>query len=260
MLCPICKHDFNIPYFDLLSCKLCSHIFSRNIYNNEYWNFLYEYTYTSDDRKMDLIRNKMYQKEIEWLKNFRELRGSFLDVGCSFGNFFSFLPKDVVKVGIDVSSYIIDEAKKLHPDCSFHKTSIDNFKSSTKYDYIQFRGVLQHTQDPITNLESALNLLKAGGFIIITSLPDFSCPMSRLFKDKFQFYSTTLCPNFFTRKSFLQMLKSLGLRVCLESSPYINTPYANFKKDLLNIILNKLTNKKSPPFFGNIKNYVIEAE
>lgn len=260
MLCPICNNDSNTTYLELLRCKICDHIFSKNIYDNTYWEDLYENKYTTADRKFDVQRNTMYVHEIQWINKFKELKGSFLDVGCSYGNFFTFLPKDMRKVGIDVSDSVISESKKLHPDCEFHKIILCKYSATNKFDFIQFRGVLQHSTDPVNNLKCAIPLLRKNGIIIVTSLPDFSSLTSRFYKEKFRFYVPKICPNFFTKKSFIYMLKSLGLKISLQHSPYFKTPYANFPKDLISFLTNKYRNKFNPPFYGNVKNYVIEID
>lgn len=260
MLCPICKNDKNSSYFDLLQCKICTHIFSKKIYDNAYWNDLYESKYTTIGRKSDPIRNEMYKQEIKWINNFKNLNGSFLDVGCSYGNFFSFLPPGMRKVGIDVSSNVINDAKKMHPDYQFYKAHIYEFDISDQFDFIQFRGVIQHVADPIRHLKSAIKLLKRDGIIIITSLPDFSSLASRMYKEKFTFYTTTLSPNFFTKKSFSYLLKYLGLKISRQQVPYLKTPYENFTKDLLHLVINKFMNKPNPPFYGNVRNYMIQVD
>ena len=227
-----------------------------NVYDNDYWNNLYEHDYTKSDRKFDSQRNLMYQQEITWINNFKKLKGSFLDVGCSYGTFFTFLPKEMYKVGIDVSTTVINDAKKLHPEFEFHKTFIKNF-TEKKFDFIQFRGVLQHSIDPMLNLQSAIPLLNENGIIIVTSLPDFSCITNKIYKENFGFYLPRLSPHFFTRKSFESVLESLDLKIVRWESPYLNTPYAKFPNDLFSFIINKFQNKKNPPFFGNVKNYLI---
>ena len=90
MLCPICNTDTTKKYLDALQCSNCTHIFTENVYDEEYWDDLYDNTYTTESRKFDTERNKMYSQEILWINKYRKLQGSFLDVGCSFGNFFSF--------------------------------------------------------------------------------------------------------------------------------------------------------------------------
>ncbi len=257
MKCPICDSFEIYNHLDLFRCKICSHMFSKNLNDDDYWQDLYENKYNTIRRGHDEKRNLMYEQEVSWINKFKKLEDNFLDVGCAYGDFFSFLPKEMKKIGIDLSTQVIDDAKKLHPNCEFYKTTLSEFNNKVKFSFIQFRGVLQHSVDPINNLKNAINHLDKNGVIIVTSLPDFSSVTSRFYKKNFGFYAPTLSPHFFTKKSFFSMLESLELKVIAYDSPYLKTPYANLPKDLLLFFINKLRNKTNPPFFGNVKNYMI---
>ena len=259
MNCPICTNEKVVEYLGILKCKICEHMFSKKINDVDYWDDLYESKYNTIYRKQDEKRKLMYQQEVSWITRFKKLQGSFLDVGCAHGDFFSSLPENLEKIGMDLSTSVIEEAKKLYPHCKFYKTTLCNFQSEKKFDFIQFRGVLQHSVDPISNLKCAINLLEKDGIIIVTSLPDFSSIASKLYKEKFGFYAPDISPHFFTKKSFMLMIKSLNLKIIQQTSPYVGTPYANPPKDCLLFLINKLRNKSNPPFFGNVKNYIIKT-
>lgn len=258
MNCPICKSDSISKHLDLLQCKFCTHIFSPKINDDDYWHNLYENEYTRDDRKFDLKRNVMYSQEILWINESKKLEGNFLDVGCSYGNFFLFLPKNVNRIGLDISAKIINEAKNLHPDCTFYKQSLPEFTYHKKFNFIQFRGVLQHSTNPVENLENAISLLDNDGIIIITSLPDFSSFTYEIYKKKFYYYVPDLCPNFFTKKSFEYLLNILNLKIMSSRTPYFKTPYSNFPKDIVSFIINLIQSKTHPAFYGNIRDYIVE--
>ncbi len=258
MTCPICHSSEISDYLELHCCKICTHMFSKNLHDDDYWQDLYENKYNVIHRKHDEKRKQMYKQEVKWMSKSKKLEGTFLDIGCAHGDFFSFLPKEMKKTGMDLSTQVIEDAKKLHSDCEFHKTTIFEFANKNKFDFIQFRGVLQHSVDPVNNLKHAIDILEKDGVIIITSLPDFSSLTSRFYKQNFGFYAPDLSPHFFTKKSFLFMLDSLGLNVLVHDSPYLKTPYANPPKDLLLFFVNKFRNKSNPPFFGNVKNYIVK--
>ncbi len=230
--------------------------YKLNIHDDSYWTNLYEHDYTGEDRKFDVIRNIMYAYEVAWIAEHKELRGSFLDVGCSYGNFFNHLPPDMKRIGLDIPTDVINQARTYHPDCEFYTTKLEDVNDQS-FDFIQFRGVLQHMTDPRGNLKAAKELLADDGIIIITSLPDFSSIASRIYGKRFNFYLPHLTPNHFTSKSFKYLVESLGLKIIQQDSPYIKTPYSS-SKDLLHFITNYITNKKSPPFYGTVKNYILK--
>jgi len=257
MKCPICNNFEIFDYLELYRCNFCTHLFSKNIYDEKYWQDLYENKYETIRIKHDKKRNQMYQQEVSWINKSKKLEGDFLDVGCAHGDFFSFLPKKMKKIGIDLSLQVINDAKKLHSDCYFYNSTIFELNNTNKFNFIQFRGVLQHSTTPANNLKHAINLLEKDGVFLITSLPNFSSFTSRFYKKNFGFYAPKLSPHFFTKKSFLFMLDSLGLEILENDSPYIKTPYANLSKDILSFFINKFRNKTNPPFFGNIQNYIV---
>ncbi len=258
MHCPICNVDTTKKYLDVLQCSNCTHIFTENVYDKKYWDDLYANSYTADSRKFDVQRNAMYSQEILWMNKYINLEGNFLDVGCSYGNFFLFLSKKMNKVGLEISHKVIEEAKQIHPDFEFHNIPLCDFKTQTKFNFIQFRGVLQHSVDPVSNLKCAISLLEKNGTIIVTSLPDFSSLVSKFYRKKFGFYLPKLSPHFFTKNSFEYVIKSLNLQIIAKQSPYFFTPYSNFPKDLISFFTNKISNKNNPPFYGNVKNYLLK--
>ena len=89
-------------------------------------------------------------------------------------------------------------------------------------------------------------------------MPDFSSFVSRFYKKNFVFYVPKLSPHFFTKNSFEYMIKSLDLEIVAKESPYFSTPYSNFPKDLISFFTNKIQNKRNPPFYGNVKNYLLK--
>jgi len=258
--CPICNKETDSIKLDLMRCTNCEHLFSKNIYDSSYWEKLYESDYTEEERKFNVIRNVMYAHDVAWINQYKKFEGSFLDVGCSYGNYFMFLPPEIKKIGIEISSKVINYAKKLHPENIFYNTNIQNFNTNEKFDFIQFRGVLQHSTDPLGNLKNAKKILNKNGIIIILSLPDFSSFTSIIYKKKFRFYHPDLTPNHFTKKSFNFLIKSLDLEIVKKDSPYLKTPYSNISGDFLHIITKKFSNEINPPFFGNIKSYILKIK
>ena len=260
MKCSICNIETDFVKLDLMKCKNCGHLFSKNIYDSSYWEKLYEHNYTHEERKFDIIRNVMYAYDAAWIFSYKKFQGKFLDVGCSYGNFFTFLPSEIKKIGIEISTNVINDAKKIHPNCNFYKTDIQNFDTDEKFDFIQFRGVLQHSTNPLGDLKQAKKLLNKNGIILILSLPDFSSFTSFIYKKQFKFYLPDSAPNHFTNKSFNFLIKSLDLEIVKKDSPYLKTPYSHMFKDFSHFITNKFYNKTNPPFFGNIKSYILKIK
>ena len=86
------------------------------------------------------------------------------------------------------------------------------------YDYILFADVLEHLRNPVKALESCRNFLKPHGSIII-SIPNIAhnAIILDLLKNEFSYMDTGLLDRthvfFFTKKTILSMLQSLGYYV-----------------------------------------------
>lgn len=93
----------------------------------------------------DLLNSgKPYSQEVEFLKKIvtdfsstKNTISSVLDLGCGSGKHLSFFASETLKVGVDVSSSMLDKASKLNLNNSeFTLSKIQNFKSTTKFDLV----------------------------------------------------------------------------------------------------------------------------
>ena len=70
---------------------------------------------------------------------------TILDVGCGFGDLYTFLNRQSIRprryLGIEISSDLLDMAKKRLPELEFRLVSLLDFKSTEKFDYVIACGV-----------------------------------------------------------------------------------------------------------------------
>ncbi len=78
-----------------------------------------------------------------------------LEVGCSTGNLLAGL-EPAHGVGIDVSSKMIDVARKKFPNLEFHEGQISDLKVDEKFDYVILSGLLGELED----IQEFLEILK----------------------------------------------------------------------------------------------------
>ena len=97
-------------------------------------------------------RNKEQQYlRFEILSTIGDLHGrSVLDVGCGFGDFYTYLNErgiEVDYVGIDISPEILDEARRCHPQIDFRQVDllVDDFGET--FDYVVESGIFNHEVD-----------------------------------------------------------------------------------------------------------------
>ena len=109
------------------------------------------------------IWNKEYKKGL-WnylLRDFKKRTGlriilrkyinnsKVLDLGCGFGNFFEFIGEEHFKkyMGVDISTIVIDKARKRHKNnekCFFLADDIMSYNSEDKFDLIIFNEVIYY--------------------------------------------------------------------------------------------------------------------
>ncbi|MBI3380329.1 class I SAM-dependent methyltransferase [Candidatus Gottesmanbacteria bacterium] len=73
---------------------------------------------------------------------------NILEIGCGTGDILSFL-KPKLGVGIDISSKMIDIARKKYPMENLHfvTSPIDSYKTQLQFDYILMADVVEHLTD-----------------------------------------------------------------------------------------------------------------
>jgi SAM-dependent methyltransferase len=111
---------------------------------------------------------KQHERAIAFAKN----RRCALDVGCgSSGRILDLLQSLGFEVeGLDISSRMIELAKRRHPAVTFHHADICEWELPKKYDFISAWDSIWHVplsqQEPV--LKKLLNGLSSGGICIFT--------------------------------------------------------------------------------------------
>ncbi|OBT12121.1 methyltransferase type 11 [Vibrio sp. UCD-FRSSP16_10] len=109
-----------------------------------------------------------HQKAIQ----FSQSRGKALDIGCGCtGRFIELLIEQGFQPsGIDVSSKMIELAKKRHPDISFMHADISHVELQEKYSFISAWDSLWHIplSEQRTVLNKIVSSLSGGGIFIFS--------------------------------------------------------------------------------------------
>lgn len=102
-------------------------------------------------------------------------KSSILDVGCGNGRLLTALTSSTKYLGLDISSGLLSQAEKLHPDVEFLETDItrpDIWKHLPQYDYIFSLAVIHHLptrRDHLFLLKEIKKHLKPKGKYLITA-------------------------------------------------------------------------------------------
>jgi ubiquinone/menaquinone biosynthesis C-methylase UbiE len=105
--------------------------------------------------------NRNYQKIANLITG-----GKVLDVGCSTGDFSTFLSKKIDYDGVDNDKERIDYANKNYKGTFIYSRGENlPFKDKT-FDYVILTEVLEHVPNPLELLKECNRVLKSGGKIV----------------------------------------------------------------------------------------------
>ena len=93
-----------------------------------------------------------------------------IDLGCGAGWLSNILGTFGPTLGIDLSNEAVEVARHRYPVASFEAADVFNWKyESGAYDLVVSQEVLEHVDDQPRYLEIAHDLLKPGGYLILTT-------------------------------------------------------------------------------------------
>ena len=206
------------------------------------------------DRFAEHERIKFYENNKNIINKINKLKGhTLLDVGCGNGNMLSFLSKKFKKHGIEIDDLAINHASKY---AKIFKMNLDNkILIKNKFDVIILYHVIEHIKEPVLLLKELKNKLNKNGHIIIGT-PDFDCGMARLYKNKFRMLHDETHISLFSFESLCRLFQKLNLTIIDVHFPYFETSY--FNKKNLNLLFNRNKKNLSPPFYGNVVNFILK--
>ena len=165
------------------------------------------------------------------LVNYIKKGGSVLDLGCGNGRFYPLvLQKGADYLGLDTSSRLLSEAKKMYPQGKFAAGDVLDLKIKDKFDAVFLIAVLHHIPSRDLRQEALCNVakaIKAGGLALITNWNLFQgkfCSLRLhynlkkvLGKNKMDFndilYKEKRYYHGFTKREIARLLRNVGLRV-----------------------------------------------
>ncbi len=248
--------------FPPVKCKACGVVFLNKRLNEEGRKRFYEnYVYLHETEDRLTPRLKMYKMEYKIISDIVP-KGKILDVGCGSGRFISEFPSDrYVRFGIEYGKEAVDKARKLiGPAFIFEGSLLDSSLSESDFDLIIFRGVIEHLPNPRQTMEKACALIKKGGHIFITSMPNLDCLCADLYKAKWSQHRDFEHIVHFGKSNFRLFFQEQGFAEIMDKDLYWETPYAKPEEDILEVaetIKRKRSGidyatKESPPFWGNV--------
>lgn len=149
--------------------KLLKH--GKKVFDEQYYGMFFEkYSY-----KEMLSYYRFFIGWIRFLDRYLPLKNGkgkkVLEVGCGIGAFAKILNERGFEVdATDISPFIIERAKKIHPDIDFRVLDIEkNVRVKKKYDDIFAFEVMEHLKNPLQALVNIKKMLKDNGVLIFST-------------------------------------------------------------------------------------------
>ena len=213
---------------------------------------LYDDLYFAERNFQDAKRLESFDQEKNFIYQYIK-HGTVCDVGCSTGEFLSYIDWQGERYGMEVNERAISASQD---NGILFEKNILNQKDF--FDIVIFRGTIQHLPNPFLYIESSYRALKKGGFIVFLATPNTGSIYYKLFNtlpmldDKRNFYIPS-------EKTLSNSLVNFGFKVIEVSKPYLDSPYSNIIRDHV-AFMEKFffrTNKKFA-FWGNSMNLIAQ--
>lgn len=134
-----------------------------------------------------------------------------LEIGCATGDLLNIL-KPEFGVGIDISSKMIEIAKKKYPSLNFINSSYEDFKTNDKFDYIILSNLLEHIYDINKLFQKINSFCNPDAKIIITTPNPLWEPVYR-FSSRIKLKAPDTIRNFVSIRDIENLLELNKLQV-----------------------------------------------
>ena len=232
VICPLCQREpelFAVDFqgFHLARCEVCQLEFQhpRPLFE-QLADAVYNESYHPDGHhNVDGTRARIFMRQLSRLERYVSGEGSILDVGCGAGAFLEFAQKRGWEVaGTDV--VVTDVVRKSGAKVWEGKLSGIPF-TTEQFSTIRFNHVLEHTQNPLIELQRARSLIADGGAILIgvPNIAGFSIRLKSLqsrmgLKDhNWKHYGALHHLWFFTPSTLAALVRAAGFEVLAWETP-----------------------------------------
>ncbi len=267
--CPWCgAADFSLwgeqSYAGFLSveCESCRVVYVRRRFNELGRKRLCDgYMAVRQDGDRAAKRAKAHDLELSIIYQCIT-RGTVIDVGCGGGYLLERMPADRwrEKWGTELGTDAVARANEVLKTDKIFEGEVEQLDLPRGYFNLAIaRGVIEHVPSPRTFLTKVASLVADEGYLFMSG-PNLDSFCAQFYKDRWRLHYPEAHLFHFTVKHLSDALAEEGFVLKSEVYHYLETPYANPEKDILQVAedirakqagdMEKMS-LKSPPFFGN---------
>jgi SAM-dependent methyltransferase len=164
--------------------------------------------YLQDEKNI----KRSFARRFEAIAKFCLNPGKLLDVGCAAGFFLAVARERGWDAhGVEISDFAAAYAQKSGFDV--FRGGLEEYPpSSGAFDLVTLWDVIEHLRDPREGLQKIHELLKPGGYLVLTT-PAVDSWTHRIFRDKWMGFKDVEHLFFFSRKTLKELLTQCGFRV-----------------------------------------------
>lgn len=220
---------------------------SSDAYEENYWHEIVD----PDGKRRNRLEERDrflsdVKSEIAFINGLKP--GRLLDIGCGLGWLLSAVNKEWEKHGIEVSRFAAEYAQQYGEIAI--GTLLESAYEEDSFDVVIMHHVVEHMDDPVSNLNRIKGILKQNGILIIGT-PDFDSGCARRYGNNYRLLYDETHISLFSHDSMHRFLRDHDFSISQVDYPYFDTRH--FNKDNLTRLLD--TNNISPPFYGNFMTF-----
>jgi 2-polyprenyl-3-methyl-5-hydroxy-6-metoxy-1,4-benzoquinol methylase len=215
--CPVCKLEFANPRPTLEELR-------ELLYQQEYFYL------SGGEQQIAYTRQYQFHRQLNTIFRLLRRKGRLLDFGCGDGAFLAFAQNEGWEItGTDIR--LSEQALRL--SCKLVEGQLGQAGLEPgSFDAIRINHVLEHTQNPLVELQNSGRLVAPGGIIYI-SVPNLAGISSRmkslqsrlhLKTRRWRHYAAIHHLWYFTPSSLKALVEKAGLRTVCWETPVLKKP------------------------------------
>lgn len=213
--CLICNSNNIIPLtgyeiHQLGKCNDCGFVFMLRIPTTEELDKHYSSYSYKDEQYLSPLTIKSYNDTLDYLEGYRKTN-NILDVGCGMG----WLMDEAIKrgwnaYGTEYSPTAVEICRKKGIKMTEGVLNPATF-GDIKFDVIVSFEVIEHINNPRSELKNINSLLRENGLFYMTT-PNFNCYLRYKLKDKYNVITYPEHLSYYTKKTMNKALNDAGFR------------------------------------------------